>query len=231
MYTGLEGAIAVLAGLNHKNTTGQGLHADVSMMATMLAVNERLHAQINDLDAQDEPLALGAPESPMFELSDGSLVTIAASPVFTGVFMRYCGMMGRNDLRKDPRFSTPELRRKNISALLQEVQNWMRSFRTFEELEYQVSGAGGLAVGKVRTAGELLESEWAQADQPTYTSMVGDQEVQLPKGPWKFNGEDTGELTPAALRGAHNTEVLTQLGVDASTIKQWQQDGILTSAD
>ena len=94
IYTGLEGAIAVLAGLNKRNTTGTGLHGDVSMMATMLAVNERLHAQINELDAADEPLALGAPESPIFKVADGSLVTIAASPISSGVFMRYCGMMG-----------------------------------------------------------------------------------------------------------------------------------------
>ena len=81
------------------------------MMATMLAVNERLHAQINELDAADEPLALGAPESPIFKVADGSFVTIAASPISSGVFMRYCGMMGRNDLRTDSRFSTPALRR------------------------------------------------------------------------------------------------------------------------
>ena len=80
VYTGLEGAIAVLAGLNKRNATGTGLHGDVSMMATMLAVNERLHAQINELDAADEPLALGAPESPILRSSpDGSFVTIAAS--------------------------------------------------------------------------------------------------------------------------------------------------------
>lgn len=228
VYTGLEGAIAVLAGLNHKNTTGQGLHADVSMMATMLAVNERLHAQINDLDAHDEPLALGAPESPMFELADGTLVTIAASPVSTGVFMRYCGMMGRNDLRKDPRFLSPALRRQNLRELLHEVQCWMRSFRTFEELEYQVSGAGGLAVGKVRTPAELLTTDWAEAAQPTYTTMAGDQELRLPKGPWLFNGEDTGELPLAAPRGAHNREVLAQIGIDEATMAAWEAAGILT---
>ncbi|MEM7099435.1 MAG: CoA transferase [Pseudomonadota bacterium] len=227
VYTGLEGAIAALAGLNRRHITGTGVHADVSMMATMLAVNERLHAQINELDAQDEPLALGAPESPMFELGDGTLVTIAASPVSSGVFMRYCGMMGRNDLRRDPRFLTAVLRRENLPALLQEIQSWMRSFRSFEELEYQVSGAGGLAVGKVRTAGELLETDWADVANPTYTSEVGDHTLRLPKGPWLFDGEDTGELTPAASRGQHNREILTQAGIDEVTITAWEEAGIL----
>ena len=229
VYTGLEGAIAVLAGLNQKNTIGKGVHADVSMMGTMLATNERLHAQINELDPQDEPLALGAPESPVFEVADGTLITIAASPVSTGVFMRYCGMMGRNDLRNDPRFGSPAARRENLKALLFEVQSWIRSFRSFEELEYQVSAAGGLAVGKVRTAADLLTTDWAKAVDPTYVTMVGDRELRLPKGPWRFDGEDTGALLPAARRGEHNREVLSQIGIDAHTIQAWEAAGILSS--
>ena len=229
VYTGLEGAIAVLAGLNKRNATGTGLHGDVSMMATMLAVNERLHAQINELDASDEPLALGAPESPIFKVADGSFVTIAASPISSGVFTRYCGMMGRNDLRTDSRFATPALRRKNLKALLDEVQNWMRSFRSFEELEYQVSGAGGLAVGKVRTAADLLETDWAKSADPTYTSLVGDHEIRLPKGPWLFNGKDSGALSVAAPRGANNREVLSEVGFDDATLRAWEDAGILSS--
>ena len=143
--------------------------------------------------------------------------------------MRYCGMMGRNDLRTDLRFATPELRRKNLKPLLDEVQNWMRSFRSFEELEYQVSSAGGLAVGKVRTAADLLETDWAKSADPTYTSLVGEHEIRLPKGPWLFNGRDTGALSTAAPRGANNREVLSEAGFDDATLRAWEDAGILSS--
>ena len=43
LYTGLQGAIAALAGLNERTQTGKGTHADVSMIATMQSVNERIH--------------------------------------------------------------------------------------------------------------------------------------------------------------------------------------------
>ena len=227
LYTGLQGAIAVLAGLNKLASTGKGTHADVSMMATMLNVNERLHAQINDMDAQGEPLALGAPESPIFELGDGTLVTIAATPVSSGVFMRYCGMMGRNDLRADPRFITPDLRRENLGALLNEVQGWTRSFRSFKELERQVSGAGGLAIGKVRTASEVLETEWAKATEPTYDINIGEQPFKLPKGPWRFDGESTDALSRAVHLGAHNREVMREAGLDDTAIDALLARGIL----
>ena len=228
LYTGLEGAIAVLAGLNKRASTGKGTHADVSMMATMLNVNERLHAQINTLDNENnEPWALSAPDSPLFKLADGSLVTLITSPVWSPAFSRYCTMMGRNDLKSDPRFLSPDLRRQNHEHLMTEVRSWMHTFRTFEELEAQVSGAGGLAVGRVREPNEALESTWAEAMQPTYEIQVGDRSVRLPKGPWLFDGQDSGALSPAADQGAHNREILLESGLDEGAINDLYVRGIL----
>jgi crotonobetainyl-CoA:carnitine CoA-transferase CaiB-like acyl-CoA transferase len=219
LYTGYQGVIAALAGLAQRQRTGRGMHADISMMATMLAVNERLHAEINDLDAQGEPLALSAPESPIFELGDGTLVTIATTPVWTPTFLRYCGMMGRNDLRTDPRFATPDLRRQNLAELLDEVQGWMSSFRSFEELEAQVSAGARLAIGKVRTSAEALDTPWGRAAEPTYEVTVGASTIRLPKAPWRFDGVDSGPLPAASPQGADNREVLLELGESDEAIQ------------
>ena len=228
LYTGLQGAIAALAGLNERTKTGKGTHADVSMMATMLSVNERLHGLINELEnADDEPWALSAPESPIFELADGSLATIVTSPVWSTSFIRFCTMMGRNDLRGDKRFLTPELRRKNYDHLMEEVQGWIRTFRTFEELEAQVSGGGGLAIGKIRTPAEALETEWAVAMEPTYEVSVGEETIRLPKGPWRFNGRDSGALPAAPKQGADNREILQEIGIDGASVDELYRLGIL----
>lgn len=228
LYTGLEGAIATLAGLTQCARTGKGTHADVSMMATMLNVNERLHAQINSLDNEmNEPWALSAPDSPMFELADGSLVTLITSPVWSPAFSRYCTMMGRNDLRVDPRFATPDLRREHHEALMAEIRAWMHTFRTFQELEAQVSGGGGLAVGRVRQPHEAVESTWAEAMQPTYEVEVGEHTVRLPKGPWLFDGQDSGALSVAANQGADNQVILHELGLDEHSIDALYDKGIL----
>ena len=222
LYTGLQGAIAALAGLNERTKTGKGTHADVSMMATMLSVNERLHGLINELEnADDEPWALSAP------LADGSLATIVTSPVWSTSFIRFCTMMGRNDLRGDKRFLTPELRRKNYDHLMEEVQGWIRTFRTFEELEAQVSGGGGLAIGKIRTPAEALETEWAVAMEPTYEVSVGEETIRLPKGPWRFNGRDSGALPAAPKQGADNREILQEIGIGDASIDELYRLGIL----
>ena len=231
LYTGVQGALAAVTGLFQRSVTGRGTHADVSMMATMLSVNERLHMEANGLDPLGEPTALSAPESPIFELADGSLITIAASPVWSPAFSRYCTMMGRNDLKADTRYKTPELRREHYDELMAEIAAWIRTFGSIDELEHQVSGAGGLAVGRIRTSGEALDSEWADAIQPYYTVEADGRELRLMRGPWRFDGLSTAPLPLAAAQGAHNAEVMAELGATESEIADLAERGVLRSSD
>ena len=53
VYTGLEASISCLAALNNAQKTGIGQHIDISLAATMIAVNERAHAELSgDNDKQ-----------------------------------------------------------------------------------------------------------------------------------------------------------------------------------
>jgi crotonobetainyl-CoA:carnitine CoA-transferase CaiB-like acyl-CoA transferase len=71
VYTGLQGVIATLAALTHRERTGEGQHVDVAMVASMLSVNDRVSYELSGIDVDGEPLALSAPESPVIELPDG----------------------------------------------------------------------------------------------------------------------------------------------------------------
>src|SRR5258708_1933226 len=94
------------------------------MAATMLAVNERAGALLSGIDTDGEPIALSANESHIFELPDGRRLTIAGSPIYTPMFTRYCAMMRRNDLRKDPPYATAHLRRQNPQAPTTQGPAW-----------------------------------------------------------------------------------------------------------
>ncbi|MEH2560937.1 CaiB/BaiF CoA transferase family protein [Bradyrhizobium sp. AZCC 2289] len=161
IYTGLQGVIGILAALQHRNRTGEGQHIDVSMAATMLSVNERAGSQLSGIDTNGEPIALSANESHIFKLPDGNRLTIAASPIFSPMFARYCAMMRRNDLLSDPRYATANLRREHLSSLLEEVRVWLLTFTDLQELQAQVSEAG-LACGMIRTVNEFAKSEWVK---------------------------------------------------------------------
>ncbi|NPT42512.1 CoA transferase [Paraburkholderia sp. 1N] len=229
VYTGLHGAIAVLAALQHRSQTGEGQHVDVSMAATMLAVNERAGAQLSGIDTNGEPPALSAPESHIFRLPDGRQVTIAASPIYSPMFVRYCAMMRRTDLLQDPRFSTALLRRENLDVLLDEIRTWIMTFNDLDELQAQVSEQG-LAIGVVRTTQEIAESEWAE-DWGAIVE-VDDRSggtMRMPGPPWRFS---TATLPPPgipAFQGEHNVELLAERNVDPAFIQELRERRVLLS--
>lgn len=227
VYTGLHGVIAVLAALQYRSRTGEGQHVDVAMAAAMLSVNERAGAILSGIDVEDEPLALSANESPIFELPDGRSVTISASPVFSPIFVRYCAMMRRSDLLKDSRFATASLRKRNLEQLYGEVRAWVLSFTDLDQLQAQVSESG-LAIGQLRTLEEFAESEWTRE----WGAVVDVDDraggsFRMPGAPWHFGKSQLPAPGIPYFQGESNEEVLSQLGLSASAIDELTLAGVL----
>ncbi len=229
VYTGLQGVIAILAALNHRNRTGEGQHVDVAMAATMLSVNERAGAQLSGIETDGEPIALSANESHIFEMPDGRRLTIATSPIYTPMFRRYCAMMRRNDLLNDPRYATAHSRRQNLPSLLTEIRAWLLTFPNLEQLQAQVSEAG-LAVGIIRTTQEFAESDWvkewgAVVDVDDRSGST----TRMPGNPWRFSQSVLPAPGTPAFQGEHNEEILIENNVSASHIEDLKQRGVLLS--
>ncbi len=229
VYTGLQGVIAVLAALQHRNRTGEGQHVDVSMAATMLSVNERAGALLSGIDTDGEPIALSANESHIFEMADGTQLTIAASPIYSPMFTRYCAMMRRSDLLTDPRYATANLRRKNLAPLLAEVRAWLGTFDNLEQLQAQVSESG-LAVGRVRTISQFADSEWVKewnAVVEVDDRAVGT--VRMPGNPWIFSRSKLPPPGSPAFQGEHNEEILAERNIAPDRIADLQKRKVLLS--
>jgi crotonobetainyl-CoA:carnitine CoA-transferase CaiB-like acyl-CoA transferase len=229
VYTGLQGVIAVLAALHHRSRTGEGQHVDVSMAATMLSVNERAGALLSGLDVDDEPYALSANESPIIELPDGRRITIAGSPIFSPIFVRYCAVMRRFDLLKDPRYASAALRRENLASLMDEVRSWVLTFADLDQLQAQVSEAG-LAIGVLRSIDDIASSEWAK-DWGAIVE-VDDREgrkLRMPGPPWRFSRSDLPSPGLPYFQGECNSEVLSERGLSTEELEQLRSRRVLLS--
>jgi CoA:oxalate CoA-transferase len=229
IYTGLHGVIAVLAALRQRSETGQGQHVDVAMAAVMLSVNERAGALMSGIDVNEEPLALGAPNSPIFTLANGVQITIAATPVASATFLRYCAMMRRSDLLANPLFANARLRRQNLELLLAEVRAWVLTFRDLDALQAQVSESN-LAIGIVRSTAEFAETDWAA--ERGVIDAVDDRAggtVRMPGPPWRFSGADLPAPGAPAFQGEHNAEILRELGVGEDVIADLKARRVLLS--
>lgn len=229
VYTGLQAVVAVLAALHHRSRTGEGQYVDVSMAATMLSANERAGALLSGREIHDEPLALSANESPIFEMPDGRLLTIAASPVFTPMFMRYCSMMRRTDLLRDPRFASATLRKANLPALLAEVRAWTLTFSDLDQLQAQVSEAG-LAIGVVRSTEDLAASEWAEDwGAIVHVDDRAGGTLRMPGPPWRFSRSALPPPGRPYFQGECNEEVLGEIGIPAERVEALRRQGVLRS--
>lgn len=227
VYAGLQAVIGVLAALNQRQATGHGQHIDVAMAATIMAINERAHVDLNDLELEDEPAILGATDGSFFTGPHGETFISAISLVGTITFRFFMAAMRRPDLGKDPRFSTPAARRKNLPALREIVQAWAWSFPDMASLDAQLDEAK-IAIGEIRSLKEVAESEWAE--YWTASHEVSDRNggsFKLPGRPWKFSDAELPLPGDPALQGEHNAEVLKDMGYDNSSIEQLAGSGVL----
>jgi crotonobetainyl-CoA:carnitine CoA-transferase CaiB-like acyl-CoA transferase len=229
VYSGLQAAVAILAALHRRTETGKGQYIDVAMAATVMAVNERAHVDLNDAELGDEPAILGATDCPFFTGPGGEHFTVATSLVGSRTFPSYLRAMRRADLADDPRFATAAARRAHFAELHQIVQTWIMTFHNIGALDAQLDEAK-IALGEVRSLRALSEMEWAE-----YWGAV--QEVsdrnggtyRLPGRPWLFSDEQLASLGDPAFQGEHNRTIFAELGLSDDEIDDYVASGALVS--
>jgi len=232
IYSGLHATIAILAALHHRDRTGEGQYIDVAMAAVMLSINERVHADLSDVDLGAERPILGATDCAFFTGPDGTTFVSPMSLVGSMSFPFYLAAMRRGDLADDPRFRTPEDRQRNLDALHRIVQEWIWTFDDMASLDAQFDEAK-IAVGQVRSTADLVAGEWAE--QWSATRSTSDRDggrITLPGLPWHFSGtksaEGTSESEPVpAFQGEHNEEILHEIGYTADQIAELTGRGAL----
>jgi CoA:oxalate CoA-transferase len=232
VYTALELTIAVLAGLNHRHTTGRGQQVEVTMAQTMLYVNEHTHDAL-----WDEPVPEGVIRSfqpgdyQVLELGDGSSIIVSGHPAEAGTFEFFMRAIGREDAIDDPRFADIASRRENLAAINQMLADHAKTIPDAVAYE-EILSQHNLAVGQLRTVREFAESEWsAETGAIVEVSDRGDGVVKIPQAPWKFSdGPDVGIHGTPRYRGEDNHAVLNELlGLDDATLAQLEENGILSS--
>ena len=227
VYAGMEATIAVLAALQQRERTGEGQHIDVAMAATLMAMNEHAHIDLNGLDAGDDPAILGATDGSFFVGPNGEQFLSAISLVNTITFSWFVAAMRRPDLMDDPRFRSSALRRANLKELIDVVQKWIWTFPDMATVDAQFDEAK-IAIGEVRSMAHIAESEWADYWGATY--HVSDRqggEFRLPGRPWKFSKAELPLPAAPSEQGEQNIDICRELGFSDTDIETMQNNGSL----
>ncbi len=226
VIAGLNAATSILAALRHAERTGQGQQLDVALFDTTLA------AMVN---VAENYLVSGQP-SKRYGNAHASIVPYqsfrAADKAFSVAvgndrqFAQLCALIGRDDLSADPRYATNPARVTNRETLIPLLQEAFEAHSAAEWVEGLL--ALGIPSGPIDDVATALESNHAQARglTPSITLPNGET-TRLVGPPVGFSGTPPTVRSAPPTLGQHTDEVLRALGLDAATIADYHQRGVV----
>jgi len=211
--TAVHAAMAIALALFHRQRTGQGQQVRVPMLETIVAFNMAEHLGGHILQPPAGPMGYEPVRQGMrrpFRTADGHICFL---PYTDRNWRTFLELLGRGDLKADPRFSSQKGRQANLGVVWAEVARILAT-RTSAEWLALLHGSD-IPHAVVNDLEDLLDDPhlqdvgfWEMHAHPTEGMM------RLPRPPLDFS------VTPARIHrlpprlGEHTAEVLAEFGLD-----------------
>ena len=232
LFAGLECFAGILAALFARERTGKGQRVEVSMAETMLSINEHMHwilqRDIDGVSEVDTVPSFRTEDYPVVTAATGEQVLIAGHPAVEGTFQEYCLLIDRADLIDDPRFATVELRKADLSVLIDMIATWAATHHV--DTLVSLVDAQGFTVGVVRSVTEAATSAWAvERGAIVEIDNRAGGTLRIPNSPIRFSASDAGVRGQVRYRGEDNRTVLQLLGLADVTLDDLEARGVISS--
>ena len=231
--TGLHAVIGVLAALFQRTVTGRGQKVEVAMQDAMvnycrIAYSKQLMSN-EACERSGNALFLGNAPCEVFKCKPGGLndyVFIYTSRANNIQWELLCDVIGRPELKEEPRFSTPIKRGDHVDEINRHVENWTSNFTKFEAMEKL--GAVGVPCGAVMDPKELSDDStmrdreiFVEVDHPVRGRVL------MPGWPVKMTDSHV-KVTASPLLGADSSEVYAEwLGLSPVELTALKSEGVI----
>lgn len=225
---GLNMAIGVLAALVNKQKTGLGEKVDVALVDSVVSAMENI-TMIYQAEGRIPQRIGNRYESTypydVFPAKDGDVVIAAGNNKLYGIL---CDVMGRPELKTDPRFLEIKDRVANHAEMRAEIELWS-SQHTINELDKMLNDAGCPAC-PVNTLDRLVvdpQIAGVRAMFPTI-DQPGMGKLQITAIPQHLTRTNTRPRKPAPMLGEDNEAVYGELlGFDAAKLAELKEKGVI----
>jgi len=230
--TGVHAACALSFALLDVHRTGIGQHLDISLLDCYFHQHEVNVQAYSASGGKIVPRRAGshhyavAPTG-IFRGPEGYIMILALLHQWPVL----CKAMGREDLIKDERFKTNELRVANLQDLIALIEGWLQGFPT-DAAAIAALQAVRVPVAPILTVPQAIAHPHHRARgtvRRVSDRMLG--EFDIPGMPLRFSGHPELPELQAPFLGEHNGEILAGLlGYDAARVAELERAGVLVSA-
>ncbi len=224
---GMFSATAILAAFRTRDATGEGQHIDLSLLETQVALLTNVASNTLVGGMEHRRLGNAHPNIAPYEAFPARDRWFALAAGNERQWAILCQVLGRPDLKEDPRFADNNARVANRPALrevldeefrVRDASDWLAELRQ-----------AGLPCGPINTIPEVFDHPQAEArsltlevDHPTAGL------VQFPGFPYKFSSTPAQVRLPPPLLGQHTEEVLGNvLGFSTSEVARLREEEIV----
>ena len=221
---GLFAAYGILSAVIGRGITGEGQFVDASLFETAMSLSVWESAEYWGTGEVPTPIGSANRMSAPYQAvraSDRHFVIGAANPK---LWSALCGVIGREDLLKDLRFTDNVLRIRNRGVLIEELEREF-AHRTADEWVDALL-AVGVPAGPIYNYAEALASEQAVAREMVLTiDHPVEGKTKALGFPVKLSATPQQVRHPAPLLGQHTDEILGEIGLSAEAIDAMRQAG------
>jgi crotonobetainyl-CoA:carnitine CoA-transferase CaiB-like acyl-CoA transferase len=224
--SGMYAAVSVLAALAGREKSGTGAYIDLAMLDVLVATlsNQAMSYLIGGLLPKRTGNAHpNIQPQDVFACLDGDIAIAVGND---SQFVRFCEVLGLNELAADERFARNAARVRNVAVLRPVVDARLR----LKNRQDWVSAldAAGIPAGPINTIPEVFADP-----QVIFRGMIGEiahplaGTVPQVRSPIRFDEGAAGHQRPPPLLGEHNVEVFRELGIDDDKLAELKRVGVI----
>ncbi len=231
--TGLHAAIGVLAALFQRTVTGKGQKVEVAMQDAMvnycrIAYSRQLMTN-KACERNGNSVVLGNAPCEVFRCKPGGhndYVFIYTSRATNSHWENLCDVIGRKDMKADPRLATPVMRGNHAKEITAEIEKWTMNFTKHEAMEKL--GAAGVPCGAVMDTKELSDDP-TMVEREIFVDVdhAVRGKVRIPGWPVKMS-ESHVKVKASPILGADTYDVYADmLGLSKSDVDALRKEGVV----
>jgi CoA:oxalate CoA-transferase len=227
-YAGMLCAFSIVSALHYRDRTGKGQRIDMALLDSLVIALDNLGERYTvggEILTRSGNVAFTGSSTGVYTTSDGHVAVSAGAS--DAVWRRFCQILGRDDLARDPDFATAAARRDRRDDVAAIVQAWTSTRPKAEAV--RVLASAGVPAAPVNTVAEMVADPQVRAremfverDHPVYGRL------KLTGSPLKMSETPGRVRWLAPMPGEHNEEVFCGLlGHSKEELARWRDEGVV----